>query len=111
VHKLHSAGADQVMSYTSLAAGMIFNLLRPHGLQILAEGLNLFRQEVPSTFVGQSLSACRIRAMTDCNVVAVDSGKSMHINPEPDYQFTAEDELFLVGSDEAQRRYLKTFST
>ena len=41
VQKLHSVGADQVMSYESLAAGMVFNLLRPHGLQILAEGLNL----------------------------------------------------------------------
>jgi len=110
VHKLHSAGADQVMSYTSLAAGMIFNLLRPHGLQILAEGLNLFRQAVPPPFVGKSLTDCRIRAATGCNVVAVDSGKSMHINPEPDYRFTAEDELFLVGSDEAQRRYLKTYT-
>ncbi len=110
VHKLHSAGADQVMSYTSLAAGMIFNLLRPHGLQILAEGLNLFRQSVSYQFVGRPLADCNIRAMTGCNLVAVDSGKNVQINPEPTYRFTPKDELFLVGSDEAQRRYLETFS-
>jgi Trk K+ transport system NAD-binding subunit len=110
VHKLHSAGADQVMSYASLAAGMIFNLLRPHGLQILAEGLNLFRQPVSSPFVGKPLSDCRIRATTGCNLVAVDSGEAMHINPDPAYRFTPKDELFLVGSDEAQRRYLEAFS-
>lgn len=110
VHKLHSAGADQVMSYASLAAGMIFNLLRPHGLQILAEGLNLFRQPVSSAFVGKPLAKCRIRPTTGCNLVAVDSGDEMYINPEPSYRFAPDDELYLVGSDEAQRRYLETFA-
>jgi len=110
VNKLHSAGADQVMSYQSIAAGIIFNLLRPHGLQILAEGLNLFRQPVSSQFKGKQLADCRIRALSDCNLVAVNSGKKMIINPEPTYRFTPQDELFLVGPDEAQRRYLETFS-
>ncbi len=111
VHKLHSVGADQVMSYTSLAAGMIFNLLRPHGLQILAEGLNLFRQPVSSKFVGRPLAECQIRATTGCNLVAVDSGGQAHINPEPSYCFAPDDELFLVGSDEAQCLYLETFTS
>jgi Trk K+ transport system NAD-binding subunit len=110
VHKLHSVGADQVMSYESLAAGMIFNLLRPHGLQILAEGLNLFQQSVSSQFVGRPLADCPIRATTGCNLVAVDSGGQAHINPEPSYRFAPDDELFLVGSDEAQRLYLETFA-
>ncbi len=110
VNKLHSAGADQVMSYQSIAAGIIFNLLRPHGLQILAEGLNLFRQPVSFQFVGKPLADCRIRPLSDCNLVAVNNGKKMIINPEPTYRFTPDDELFLVGPDEAQQRYLEIFS-
>jgi Trk K+ transport system NAD-binding subunit len=110
VHKLHAAGADQVMSYTSLAAGMIFNLLKPHGLQILAEGLNLFRHAVSSKFVGKPLADCPIRAMTSCNLVAVESGIRMNVNPKPTYRFAPGDKLFLVGSDEAQCRYLEKYS-
>jgi Trk K+ transport system NAD-binding subunit len=109
LHKLHSVGADQVMSYASLAAGIIVNLLRPHGLQILAEGLNLFRQPVFSQFEGKQLADCRIRSLSGCNLVAVNSGDKMYINPEPPYRFSPDDELFLVGSDEAQRRYLEVF--
>jgi len=109
VHKLHAVGADQVMSYTSLAVGMIFNLLKPHDLQILAEGLNLFKQAVSSKFVGKPLADWPVRAMTGCNLVAVESGTEMDINPKPTYRFAPGDKLFLVGSDEAQRRYLEKY--
>jgi Trk K+ transport system NAD-binding subunit len=110
VNKLHAVGADQVMSYTSLAAGMIFNLLKPQGLQILAEGLNLFKQTVSSKFVGKPLADCPVRAMTGCNLVAVESVTGMNINPKPTYCFAPGDKLFLVGSDEAQRFYLERYS-
>jgi Trk K+ transport system NAD-binding subunit len=109
VSKLHSAGADQVMSYSSMGASTIFNLLKPQGLQIIAEGLNLFRTQTPAQFAGKALEKCHIRKLTGCNLVAVNSDGDMRINPEPSYVFGAADELYLVGSDEAQQRYLKTF--
>jgi Trk K+ transport system NAD-binding subunit len=110
VPKLHSAGADQVLSYESLGASIIFNLLKPHGLQILEEGLNLFRQKASKRFVGQALADCRLREHTGCNVVGVHTGGAMLINPDPSYVFRAGDELYLVGSDEAQARYLEDFA-
>ncbi|MCF8062435.1 MAG: TrkA C-terminal domain-containing protein [Deltaproteobacteria bacterium] len=85
------------MSYSSMAAGMIFNLLRPHGLQILTEGVNLFEAAVPPPFVGRPLSDCPIRRLTGCNLMGVSSGQGMQINPEPSYVFGPRDELFLVG--------------
>jgi Trk K+ transport system NAD-binding subunit len=109
LHKLHSAGADQVMSYASMAADMIFNLLRPHGLQILAEGVNLFEAKVPPSFVGRPLSDSRIRRLTGCNLVGVNSGEGMQINPDPSYVFQPRDELFLVGSDQARKHFLEAF--
>jgi Trk K+ transport system NAD-binding subunit len=39
VAKLHMAGADQVMSYSSLGAGTIFQLLRPNDISLFTEGL------------------------------------------------------------------------
>jgi Trk K+ transport system NAD-binding subunit len=110
VSKLHSAGADHVLSYESLGSAIVFNLLKPHGLQILEEGLNLFRQKVSMLFVGKALYDCHIRQLTGCNVVGVNSGGDMLVNPEPSYVFRREDELFLVGSDEAQGRYIEAFA-
>jgi K+/H+ antiporter YhaU regulatory subunit KhtT len=60
---------------------------------------------------GKSLAECRIRRSTGCNVVGVDTGGKMNINPEPGYVFVSEDKLFLVGSDEAQRQFLEAFPT
>jgi Trk K+ transport system NAD-binding subunit len=108
-HKLHSAGADQVMSYALLAASTLFNLLRPGGLQILAEGLNLFQQPVPDAFVGRPLEQCPIRSRTGCSLVAVGANGGMRVSPEPSYTFRPGDELYLVGSDQDRERYLEAY--
>ena len=51
ISKLHTAGADLVMSYASMAANTILNLLKPGELLMLAEGLNIFRVVVPSSYI------------------------------------------------------------
>ena len=71
ISKLHTAGADLVMSYASMAANTILNLLKPGELLMLAEGLNIFRVVVPPSYVGKSLAESRIRTQTGCNVIAV----------------------------------------
>ncbi len=110
ISKLHTAGADLVMSYASMVANTILNLLKPDELLMLAEGLNIFRVVVPPTYVGKSLAECQIRTQTGCNVVAVcDPGVSC-INPGPTYSFGENNELILIGSGEAESRFFKMHS-
>jgi hypothetical protein len=52
ISKLHTAGADLVMSYASLAANMILNLLKPEGVLMLADGLDVFRTGVHADLLG-----------------------------------------------------------
>jgi len=59
------------MSYASMAANTILNLLKPDELLMLAEGLNIFRVVVPPSYEGKSLAESRIRTQTGCNVIAV----------------------------------------
>ena len=110
ISKLHTAGADLVMSYASMVANTILNLLKPDELLMLAEGLNIFRVVVPPTYVGKSLAESQIRTQTGCNVVAVcDPGVSC-INPGPTYRFGENNELILIGSGEAESRFFKMHS-
>ena len=110
ISKLHTAGADLVMSYASMAANTILNLLKPDELLMLAEGLNIFRVVVPPTYVGKSLAESQIRTQTGCNVVAVcDPGVSC-INPGPTYRFGENNELILIGSGEAESQFFKMHS-
>lgn len=110
ISKLHTAGADLVMSYASMAANTILNLLKPDELLMLAEGLNIFRVVLPPTYIGKSLSESRIRSQTGCNVVAICEPEAMCINPEPSHRFNENNELILIGSGEAERRFFKMHS-
>jgi Trk K+ transport system NAD-binding subunit len=110
ISKLHTAGADLVMSYASMAANMILNLLKPGELVMLAEGLNVFRVETHSSLVGKSLAESHIGRETGCNVIAVYDAGKMIINPDPSFRFGRDDELILIGTSEAEKHFFKTFS-
>ena len=110
ISKLHTAGADLVMSYASMAANTILNLLKPDELLMLAEGLHIFRVVVHPSLVGRSLADSQIRKQTGCNVIAVyDQGK-MHINPDPSLGFSENSELILIGTGKAQAQFFEMYS-
>ncbi len=110
ISKLHKAGADLVMSYVSMATSTIVNLLNPSDLQMLAEGLNVFRITVPVRLKNKTLSQSRMRQKTGCNLIALSRNGRMTINPDPQYRFQENDELVLIGTDEAQQKFFQAFS-
>ncbi len=109
VAKLHTAGADLVMSYASLAANTILNLLKPDDVLMLAEGLNVFRSGVHASLVGQSLAESHIRRQTGCSVIAINHDGAMVSNPDPSFRFSEVDELIMIGTDEAEKRFLEMY--
>lgn len=109
ISKLHAAGADLVMSYTSMAASTIMNVLQPDDLLMIAEGLNIFSVAVPESLVGKSIAESEIRSRTGCNVIAIYDREVKNINPGPSFRFGKNNELILIGSVEAENRFLKRF--
>lgn len=109
ISKLQKAGADLVMSYNSIATSTIVNLLKPSELQMLAEGLNAFRINVPLGLKNKTLTESKMRQKTGCNLIAVNTGGEMILNPDPDYRFKENDELILIGTDEAQQKFYQIF--
>jgi len=113
VSTLHQAGADFAMSYASMGANAILNILEGGNVVMIAEGLDLFRVPVPAALRGVALRASRIRQDTGCHVVAFTDGDGMHTNPPPDTRLPAQEgaELILVGSTADEHRFLRWFST
>lgn len=109
VGSLYNAGANLVMSHASMAASAIINLLSPGRITILTEGLNIFRMKAPDSLVDLSLRDSLLREKTDCNVVAVRDGAELHVPPNPLTPLRAETELILIGSAEAERRFVEAF--
>ena len=108
---LHRAGADFVMSYASMGANAIFNILEQDDVVMVAEGLDVFRTPVPSTLQGRSLRDASVRELTGCSIVAVEQNGTTAVNPDPDEPLPAapDAELIVIGSTEAESQFLQTF--
>lgn len=107
VSKLHSAGADQVMSYASLAAGTIFQLLRPNEVSLFTEGLIVFNKKAGTYFNGRSIMESGVRDKTGCNIIALRRDGRLQVSPEPDTILEANDELIFLGTADNEELFLK----
>ncbi len=113
VSTLHRAGADIVLSFASMAASTVVNWLRRSTLLMVAEGLDLFRVQAPPGLVGKSIRDSGIRDLTGCSLIAIGRGQEgahgMQVAPDPDQVIEAEAELLLIGTIEAEERFLARF--
>lgn len=107
VVRLHSAGADVVMSYAGTGSNILFNLLRRENTLLVAEGLNVFRLPTPKVLVGKSIRESNIRAKTGCSIIAVEENGRQTINPDPEMILTADQEVILIGNLAAEDAFFK----
>jgi voltage-gated potassium channel len=109
VKTLSRAGADLVLSYASMGANSVYNLLRGGDHLLLAEGLSLFPVPIPPSIAGRSLGKSRIRTRTGCTVIAVDHEGTREMNPGLDFVLPEGGRMYLVGTLEAEDRFLELF--
>lgn len=109
ISKLHSAGADLVMSHASMGANTIINLLKPDKILMVAEGLNVFRASVGKSLAGKSLAESQIRKQTGCSVIAIGKENKLNINPEPTILLREHDEMVLIGTSDAEKRLMDIY--
>lgn len=103
VNTLHRAGADFVMSYASMGANTIFNILEGQDVMMLAEGLNIFNHKVTATLAKKSLMQSDIRQKTGCTVIAIRENGEMKINPDPNTVMNPNQELILIGETKGEK--------
>lgn len=109
VSQLHMAGADLVLSYGSMGANSIMNLLKTDEISMFTEGLSIFSVPVSRKLVGKNLIDSRIRPLTGCSVVAIKSAGEMTVGPDPESPLRAGDEMILIGTTEAEQRFGATY--
>ena len=80
---------------------------------MLAEGLNVFRIELPEHLEGKTLIESEIRQRTGCSVIAIQreiEGKDTHlVHFDPSEVLRSDDELVLIGTIESEETFLKTY--
>ena len=109
VSTLHRAGADFVLSYASMGATMIFNVLRKTDILVIAEGLHVAETEVPQALVGKTLAEAEIPRDTQCNVIALRTNGELKMNPTPDQRLSADAELLLICTTDGEQRFVNRY--
>jgi voltage-gated potassium channel len=109
VSTLHRAGADFVLSYASMGATMIFNVLRKTDILVIAEGLHVAETEVPQALIGKTLAEAAIPRDTQCNVIALRTNGELKMNPAPDVRLSADAELLLICTSEGEQRFVNRY--
>ncbi|MFW5948810.1 MAG: potassium channel family protein [Halolamina sp.] len=106
--KALSAGVDYVLSVPRVSARMIAKELR--GEDILDPGGQIRLIRVPATpFAGSKIAESGIAEATGCRAVAIQDESGETTTVDPTRELSGNEELTLVGTDEAVQRFLKTY--
>jgi voltage-gated potassium channel len=109
VEAIHRAGADFVLSYTTLGVESVMSLLRGHELVVLGEGVELYSVAVPPGLAGQPLAATGIGSATGMSVVAVERGGTLVTALTRETRLDAGSMLVMLGSLEQRRKFAELF--
>ncbi len=109
VASLYSAGANLVMSQSSMMTTTLVNLLIPGRVFMLTEGLNIFRVKAPTPLIGSTLLTSGIRKETECNVVAIRTPEGVSVPPDPLAVITKDVELIMIGSAESEIAFMHRY--
>ncbi|MEO0596832.1 MAG: NAD-binding protein [Chloroflexota bacterium] len=109
VSTLHRAGADFVLSYASTGANAILNLMRDDEIVMVDEALDIFEVPIPESLAGRPLDECNIRDKTGCIVVAMHDDHTPEIIRDQQQALLSSGRLILVGTPDAEERFLKLY--
>ena len=109
VEAIHRAGADFVLSYTSLGVESIMSLASGDATLILGEGVRLYELDVPPSLAGKRLSQTGIGSRTGLSVVAMEQGDRLTTQLTAETLLPPKGKLLMLGSSEQRERFAREF--
>jgi Trk K+ transport system NAD-binding subunit len=107
---IHRAGADSVLSYSSLGVKSLLAQLRGHELVLLEEGADIVVVPVPASLIDKTLAESDIRAKTGLNVIAIqERDGSVTTNPPVGTPMPRGGEIVSIGSVEQRQAFVRAF--
>jgi Trk K+ transport system NAD-binding subunit len=106
---IHRAGADFVLSSTTLGVEAVYSALQDKRLVILGEGVDLFLRDVPPSLTSHTLGESEIGARTGLNVVALEHNGSFRTALSADTALPAGGRLVMVGTEAQTEAFVDAF--
>jgi voltage-gated potassium channel len=111
VEAIHRAGADFVLSYTTLGIEAVMSILRGYPPVLLGEGVELFSVPVPATLAGRPLRDSGIGSKTGLSVVALQQGDHLTAPLTSEMELPTGAELVMLGSHEQRAAFNDAFGS
>lgn len=106
VSELYAAGADFVVSHSSVGASIVTNAIEGRKTIFLTEGVHIFWRPVPKVLEGATLSWSNIRALTGATVIAVEDGDGrLDLSVGPETVLHKGMTLLMVGSPASETAF------
>jgi voltage-gated potassium channel len=110
VAELYAAGADFVVSRSSIGASILTNIIEGRQNVFLSEGVRIFWREVPAVLHGQTLAGSNLRSLTGATAVAIQRGRDkIDVDLAPDTVLDSETALILVGTPQSEELFSERF--
>ena len=106
---IHRAGANSVLSYSTLAVSSLLEIVLGSPATFLAEGVNLVIEPVPRRLVGMRLRDANIAEKTGLNVIGVQVEGGDVVNASAHTELDAHSELVMLGEAEQRDAFQKIF--
>ena len=106
---IHRAGADFVLSYTTLGVEAVYSALKDKRLVVLGEGVDLLTRDVPPALRGRTLADTEIGARTGLNVVALEHNGAFQTALRADTPLPADGRLIMVGTEAQAEAFVEAF--
>jgi voltage-gated potassium channel len=109
VEAIHRAGADFVLSYTTLGIEAVMSILKGNPPVLLGEGVELFSVRVPASLAGRPLKDSGIGSRTGLSVVALQQGDDLITQLTSEMLLPRHAELLMLGSAEQRQVFAEAF--
>ena len=107
---IQRAGADLVLSYTTLGVETVLAFLHDRPPVILGEGISFHDLPCPDVLAGTTLRESRIGERTGLTVVGIQTNGDLVGDPGPDTRLDDGDVLLMIGRDEQIREFRELYA-
>ena len=106
---IHRAGADFVLSYSSLGMEAVVSLIEGHDLVMLGEGVDLFSVPLPASLENKTLYESRIGSLTGLSVVAIQQNGEIVTKLRSEMKLQPGAQLVMLGDTEQRTLFSEAF--
>lgn len=109
VEAIHRAGANFVLSQSSLGAKLVVSVLENRELAIIGEDVDVFVADVPAPLAGSKLKKSGIGAKTGLSVIGIrHDGGEVKI-PGPNSTLSRDAQLVMIGTRDQRHEFARVF--